>query len=248
MPKRLTEAQILGQQGVNLIEDRVLAMGFAWHPTNPALEVGIDGQIEIRDVQTGRMSGGPAKLSKEDRTPHLEQEDAANLLHRALSIYRREHRTMPARLVCHKSSNFTDAEIAGFRDGAQQERIDALDLVSMRKSRTRLYRHGSYPPLRGTYLELDGDESLLYTNGSLDFYRCYPGLYVPRPLSLTWDAIQQAPRKLLREILALTKMNWNTTVFANAEPITICAARVVGDIMRHIGPDDPVQEGYSYYM
>jgi hypothetical protein len=194
------------------------------------------------------VRGGPAKLSKEDRTPHLEQEDAANLLHRALSIYRREHRTMPARLVCHKSSYFTDAEIAGFRDGAQQERIDALDLVSMRKSRTRLYRHGSYPPLRGTYLELDGDESLLYTNGSLDFYRCYPGLYVPRPLSLTWDAIQQAPRKLLREILALTKMNWNTTVFANAEPITICAARVVGDIMRHIGPDDPVQEGYSYYM
>lgn len=194
------------------------------------------------------VRGGPATLSKEDRTPHLEQEDAAKLLHRALTIYRREHRTMPARLVCHKSSYFTDAEIAGFRDAAQQERIDALDLVSMRKSLTRVYRQGSYPPLRGTYLELDKDESLLYTNGSVDFYRSYPGLYVPRPLSLTWDAIQQAPLKLLREVLALTKMNWNTTVFANVEPITICAARVVGDIMRHVRTDDPVQEGYSYYM
>lgn len=194
------------------------------------------------------VRGGPAKLSKEDRTPHLDQDDASKLLIRALSIYRREHRTQPARLVCHKSSYFTDAEIAGFTNAAQQERIDGLDLVSVRKSLTRLYRQGAYPPLRGTYLELDGDESLLYTNGSVDFYRCYPGLYVPRALSLIWDSIQQAPRKLLREVLALTKMNWNTTVFNNAEPITIGAARVVGEIMRHIGDNDAVQEGYSYYM
>ena len=152
------------------------------------------------------------------------------------------------RLVCHKSSYFTDAEIAGFRAAAQEERIDAIDLVSMRKSMTRLFRQGSYPPLRGTYLELDKDQSLLYTNGSVDFYRSYPGLYVPRPLSLTWDAVQQSPRTLLREVLALTKMNWNTTVFANAEPITISAARVVGDIMRHVGTDGPLQEGYSFYM
>ncbi len=73
MLKRLTEAQILGQQGVNLIEDRVLAMGFAWHPTNPALEVGIDGHIEIRDVQTGRMSGSFLYVQSKARTA-LERE------------------------------------------------------------------------------------------------------------------------------------------------------------------------------
>jgi len=194
------------------------------------------------------VRGGPAKLSKEDRTPHLEHSDAATLLKRALSIYRREHRTMPARLVCHKSSYFSDAEIAGFHEAAMDERIDAIDLVSIRKSFTRLYRQGTYPPLRGTCLELDDSESLLYTNGSVDFYRCYPGLYVPRPLSLRWDFTQLAHGALLREVLALTKMNWNTTVFANIEPITVSAARVVGDIMRHIGPDDALQQAYAYFM
>lgn len=194
------------------------------------------------------VRGGPAIISKDDRTPHLERDDAAKLLVKALTIYRREHRTIPARMVCHKSSYFTDDEIAGFRDAAKQERIDAIDLVSIRKSMTRLYRQGAYPPLRGTYLELDDTESLLYTNGSVDFYRCYPGLYVPRALSIQWDDIQQSPRKLLREVLALTKMNWNTTTFANSEPITIGAARVVGDIMRHVRERDSLQEGYSYYM
>ena len=45
MPKRLTQSQLFGQQGVNLIEERALAMGFTWHPTNQALEVGIDGHM-----------------------------------------------------------------------------------------------------------------------------------------------------------------------------------------------------------
>lgn len=194
------------------------------------------------------VRGGPARISRDDRTPHLDKDDAAGLLKRSLAIYRREHRNLPARLVVHKTSYFTTDEMAGLKEAAEEERIDSVDLVSIRKSMSRFYRKGSYPPLRGTCIELDGHESLLYTNGSVDFYRCYPGLYVPRPLSLTWDSIQQAPRALCREVLALSKMNWNTTVFANSDPITIGAARVVGDIMRHIGDDEPVQESYAYYM
>jgi hypothetical protein len=53
---------------------------------------------------------------------------------------------------------------------------------------------------------------------------------------------------LCREVLALSKMDCNTMVFANSDPITPGAARVVGDIMRHIGENDPVQESYSHFM
>lgn len=53
-PKKLTDAQITGQQGVNLIESVVLDMGFIWNPTN--LDVGIDGYVEIRDASTGAAS------------------------------------------------------------------------------------------------------------------------------------------------------------------------------------------------
>lgn len=55
-PKRISSQQITGQQGVNLVERAVLAMGFGWHPTNQALEVGIDGIIEIRDPETGEAT------------------------------------------------------------------------------------------------------------------------------------------------------------------------------------------------
>jgi hypothetical protein len=194
------------------------------------------------------VRGGPATIDKDDRSPHIRDEDAEELLSRALELYRTVHRTMPARLVCHKSSYFTAGEKAGCRAAAKTARIDGADLVSIRKSMTRLYRKGSYPPLRGTAVSVSDMETLLYTQGSIDFYRCYPGLYVPRALSVQWDDVEQSQRKLLEEILALTKMNWNSTQFVNSEPITLAASRNVGDILRYLGKDDPIEARYSYYM
>lgn len=50
--KKIHRNSLIGQQGVNLIERMVLAMGYAWHPSGQ-VEAGIDGVIEIRDTSTG---------------------------------------------------------------------------------------------------------------------------------------------------------------------------------------------------
>ena len=47
--KKITNESLLGQKGINLIEECVLGMGFAWHPSNQAVEAGIDGHIELRN-------------------------------------------------------------------------------------------------------------------------------------------------------------------------------------------------------
>jgi Domain of unknown function (DUF4365) len=52
--KKISDATIVGQQGINLIERVTLEMGFAWNPTN--IDVGIDGYIEIRDAGTGQAT------------------------------------------------------------------------------------------------------------------------------------------------------------------------------------------------
>lgn len=49
MGKKITNENLLGQRGINLIEECVLSMGFAWHPTNQAVEAGIDGHVELRN-------------------------------------------------------------------------------------------------------------------------------------------------------------------------------------------------------
>jgi len=60
--------------------------------------------------------------------------------------------------------------------------------------------------------------------------------------------LEQTPRIVAQELLALTKMNWNDTQFDGADPITITAARRVGDILKYIGPDDAFEPRYSFYM
>lgn len=194
------------------------------------------------------VRGGAAKQTKEDRRPYLEADDAYSLLNESLKRYRAEHRTLPARVVLHKSSPFTPGELEGFRRASDDHNIDTADFLSMRKAPTRLFRNGQYPPLRGTFLSLDERSHVLYTRGSVDFFETYPGLYVPTPLRFHCDATEQSPRFLAQEILALTKMNWNDTQFDGSLPITLGAADHVGDVLKYIGEHDPVEPRYSYYM
>lgn len=192
------------------------------------------------------LRGGEAKLSKDDRKVHLAEKDAPELLNNALRTYREEHRNLPARLVLHKTSPHNSEELSGFGEAMRANGVDSADFLSLGHSYTRLFRGGDYPPLRGTFLTLDERTQLLYTRGSVDFFRTYPGMYVPRPLLIRCEAVEQTPAFLAKEVLALTKMNWNNTQFDNGDPITLRAARSVGDILKYVEGDP--QPRYSYYM
>lgn len=194
------------------------------------------------------VRGGPASVSKDDRQVHLSEADACDLLKRALAVYRNEHRTVPARVVVHKTSSHNEAEQRGFRAAIDDLRIDSCEMLSLRKSFTRLFRDREYPPLRGSLLTLDKTSQVLYTRGSVDFFATYPGMYMPRPVLITSDFADSTPKYLAQEILALTKMNWNHTQFDGGMPITIRAAQQVGDILRYASESASVQPLYSHYM
>ena len=109
-------------------------------------------------------------------------------------------------------------------------------------------RNGEYPTLRGTLLSMDDRSHVLYTRGGVDFFKTYPGMYVPRPLSFYCEETQQTPRHIAQEMLALTKMNWNNTQFDNGDPIIVKAARKVGSVLKYASDQDKVQSRYAYYM
>lgn len=195
------------------------------------------------------VRGDPVKLTKDDRVPHLDEASAAKLLHHALKEYHGEHFHMPARVALHKTSQFNEAELRGFQRAAKENNVAKLDAVSLSEgSPIRLFRLGAYPPLRGSMLHLDEVNHLVYLRGSVDFFQTYPGQYVPRPIAFRCDQAEQTPKFLAREIMALSKMNWNDTQFDGGSPITIGAARKVSGILKYVGPDDPVAHRYSHYM
>lgn len=194
------------------------------------------------------LRGTPVDLEKDDRIPHLKDEQAYDLLIAALQEYRMALKTYPARLVIHKSSRFNEAELKGFKEAGKSLRIDSMDFVTVLDSRLRLLRNGNYPPYRGTLVHLDEGRHVLYSRGSVWYYGTYTGLYVPQPIELRIAEAEESPSFIAREILGLTKMNWNNTQFDGKYPVTLGCARKVGEILKYLGEREPEQTRYAYYM
>ncbi|OCX52768.1 hypothetical protein BEL04_00060 [Mucilaginibacter sp. PPCGB 2223] len=194
------------------------------------------------------LRGEEITLKKNDRTPHLSEEQAFNLLSQSLKEYYDAIKIFPKRLVLHKTSNYSAGEIDGFTQAARNFHINQVDLVSIQQSDIRLYRFGAYPPMRGTHLHLTDQHHILYTRGSVPYYETYPGMYIPSALEIKLASYDESPNLICDEILALTKMNWNNTQFDRKYPITIECARNVGEILKYLGPDDEMQLKYSFYM
>lgn len=194
------------------------------------------------------LRGTPVQQDKDDRRPFLTEEQAVDLITRALLEYRDAVRIPPARLVIHKSSNFRASELEGFRSGARALGVSTIDFLTIMPSKLRLFRGRPYPPYRGTRVELDRSTQLLYTRGSVPYYSTYPGLYIPEPLELRAVDCDESPAQLSQEVLALTKMNWNNTQFDGKFPVTLGCSRKVGEILKYLPEDGMTQIRYAYYM
>ena len=195
------------------------------------------------------IRGGPARVSSDDRQPHLEYGDAHDLLASALEAFRQEHRTMPARVALHKTSLFTAAEIDGFQAAADERHLDALDMSWITSSDgARLFRPGAAPPLRGTLFALSDSDLVLYTTGSIEFYSTYPGMYIPQPIGVRAVTASLSHRDIAGEILALTKMNWNQTRLDSRLPVTLRTANQVKAVLRFCAPDQAIATRYAHYM
>lgn len=180
------------------------------------------------------------------RSPHLSEEMAGQLIEMVLDRYETERKQRPQRVVVHKSSRFEPAERSGFEQALSG--VGRYDLVALRPTDdVRLVRAGRYPPLRGTTFTF-GDISYLYTTGYIAAYGGYPHGHVPSPLQVADHVGDTFRTQLLREVLTLTKMNWNSANMEARMPITLSFSRVVGDVLREVPRDRVPEPKYRYYM
>jgi hypothetical protein len=189
------------------------------------------------------------------RSPHMPTRVAHGLIERTLNEYFRVRESLPRRVVVHKSSRFWGDEhpeyneMDGLYSGIAAVAPKALtDFVTMSQSGVRLFRQGQYPPARGTFFTLGGERHYVYTMGYVPYLETYPGSYVPEPWEIVEHHGGSSPKELMREVLALTKMNVNNCSYADGRPITLSFAKKVGEVMKHIPAGESVEAGYKYYM
>ena len=184
---------------------------------------------------------------QESRSPHLPEDTAHELLQMVLRRYRSERRQLPRRVVVHKSSRFEPEERSGFEQALCSSDVEQYDLVSLRFSNNvRLIRAGQYPPLRGSSFTA-GDISYLYTTGYIPEMGKYPHGHVPSPLQIADHVGDASDAQIKKEILLLTKMNFNSADYAGSSPIDLRFSKLVGDILREIPEGQSPQPNFRYY-
>ncbi|MFC8567328.1 hypothetical protein ACIQFU_38010 [Streptomyces sp. NPDC093065] len=179
------------------------------------------------------------------RWPHLPADEASRLISDVMGRYKQTMGRTPRRIVIHKQSRFFPAERAGFEDALSGYEYDLVALAP--STGVRMMRHGEYPPPRGTCVSL-GDRRYLYTTGYVPSLGRYPHGHVPAPVQITDHVGDSSARDLLREVLLLTKMNWNSARFAERLPVTVRFAGEVGTILRDLPDTYEPEARYAFYM
>jgi len=183
------------------------------------------------------------------KAPVLTADSAGRIAERALSEFHAARKFPPDRIVVHKTSRFTSDEINGFHGVFKSARL-AFDLVSIAKSPVKITRWGLYPVPRGTGLVSSESQAHLYTKGFVRELQTYPGSHVPSPFEIRKARGDSSIKTICSDILALTKLNWNTADFCCGVPITVSFARNVGDVFKEFDETSPYEPSryFRFYM
>ena len=191
--------------------------------------------------------------------PHLTYDYAKNLVEDIINTYVIQNQGIkPNRVVVHKTTDFWNStmnadycEVEGLKDGIIEvlgSGVD-IDLVTIKNSQIKLMReNGKYPVIRGTYAELEDHEAVLYTTGYIPYYETFPGMHMPQPKLVSLYEGETSIKNVCREIMALTKMNFNNCNYYDSLPITLRFAQKVGEIIQYFPENEDFKPPNRYYF
>jgi len=218
------------------------------HPSNHAC-CAAQMFLDEGDGVVFRGANGPWKSS--DFEFHLQTTAAHSLIGEVLETYSSRHEGPPRELFIHGRTIFNDEEWNAFVSAAPPE----TNIVGVRIKTTdgdvKLFRDGDYPVLRGTAIILDERNAYLWTNGYSPQLDTYIGPETPNPLLISVlrskDAFPQI-EDVLRDIMGLTKINYNACNFNDSLPVTVRFADKVGDVLVMGSAKGAEKQPFKFYV
>lgn len=179
---------------------------------------------------------------------HLPKHVAKKLLSGILRTYHEQHGKPLKEVFLHCRSSLNDEEFSGYMEACPL----GVKLVGIRvapdRSGLRLYRTGTRPVLRGSFWQISDRHCYMWGSGFKPRLRTYDGSEVPVPLAITVQHGEASVEQVARDILGLTKLNYNASKLGEFQPVTIRFSEEVGEILvtnRKVGKRHP---NFKYYI
>jgi len=199
----------------------------------------------------------------EGDNPFLPRSDMHRVMARTLSLYQDQKGRPPSRIVIHKTTSFTREEIDGCLDALCT--VDEIELLTISKSTSWQgikidppKKQGEirgeaakFPLERGIAMPLGVYDFLLWTQGNCSaigqsFFK--EGKGIPHPIRITRHVGSGTFHEAARELLGLSKMNWNNDNLYDRMPVTTTYASILAGIVKRMGPLSNLQYDFRYFM
>ena len=186
--------------------------------------------------------------SEEDGQYHLSRDAAKRLLAGILKTYDDQHGKPLKEVFLHCRSSLNESEYAGYLDACPA----GVKLTGIRvapdRSGLRLYRTGTRPVLRGSFWRVSDKHGYLYGSGFKPRLRTYDGSEVPVPLAVTIQHGEGDLEQVAKDILGLTKLNYNACKLGEFQPVTIRFSDEVGEILVANRRTKNIKPNFKFYI
>lgn len=161
---------------------------------------------------------------------HLDEKSAKEIVSMCIEAYKKQNGKAPSELFLHGQISLNEEEWSGFLAGAGAE-TKVVGVQIRPTAAIKLFRSGDHPVLRGTVYLVDHKSGYLWTKGMIPRLRTYPGREVPKPIWVKICRGQADISTVMGDVLALTKLNFNSCTYADGVPVTLKFADAVGEIL-----------------
>jgi len=169
--------------------------------------------------------------SPEHNQFHLTRESAKRLLKGVLKTYADLDGRPLSEVFLHCRSSISRDEFAGYQAACPQGCKIAGIRVRSDRFGPRLFRNGTMPVLRGTFLKMTDRSGLLYAAGFKPRLGTYDGWETPVPLRIDIQHGDSPIEQVAADILGLTKLNYNACKLGDSQPVTVGFSDAVGEIL-----------------
>lgn len=178
---------------------------------------------------------------------HISKGAAKNLLNKALNAFLSVNNGYPKQIFIHAKTYFNDEEWSGFSEAVK----GLSEVVGVRirdENIFKLYRNESYPIPRGSTLKIDEKNAYLWTKGYIPRIQTVMGLETPNPLKIEIIRGEENIIQVCKDVLALSKLNYNACIFSDGTPVTLRFADVIGSILTAAPLDDIGVLPFRHYI
>ena len=163
---------------------------------------------------------------------HITKNDAVSLISHSLEVFKEKlgNGNYPKEIFIHAKTYFDDQEWEGFSD-AVQGKSTVIGIRIQSSNAFKLYRQYAFCIPRGMAMKVGTHKAFLWTKGFIPRLQTQVGLEVPNPISVEITRGDADIKQVCKDVLALTKLNYNACIFADGQPVTLRFADSIGEVL-----------------